>query len=67
MVQWQTWALSGALAPLFDELMARHYDPHYIRSQARNFAQWDTRQQVDAPDLSPEGIAQLGAAVLALE
>jgi tRNA 2-selenouridine synthase len=36
--RWQTWARARQLAPLFDELMRLHYDPHYGRSQARNCA-----------------------------
>ena len=64
--RWQAWARSRALAPLFAELTERHYDPHYERSQARNFAAWATRQQVPAPQLSDAGIAHTAAAVLAL-
>lgn len=64
--RWQAWARTGQLAPLFEELMRLHYDPHYGRSHARNFARWDTRQRISAPDLSPEGIAGAARAVLAL-
>jgi len=65
--RWQDWARSGALGPLFGELMGLHYDPHYERSQARNFRAWGTRRQVDAPDLSEDGIARVAAAVQSLE
>lgn len=65
--RWQGWARTHALAPLFGELMERHYDPHYGRSQARNFAQWEQRQRVAAPDLSPAGLDRLARAVLDLE
>ncbi|MBS0508383.1 MAG: tRNA 2-selenouridine(34) synthase MnmH, partial [Proteobacteria bacterium] len=64
--RWQDWARTHQLAPLFEELMRLHYDPHYDRSQARNFAQWDARQRVAAPDLSPDGIARLAQAMLGL-
>lgn len=64
--RWQAWAQARDLAPLFAELMRLHYDPHYGRSQARNFARWDTRQRVAAPDLSQAGIARVAQAVLAL-
>lgn len=63
--RWQAWARGRQLAPLFDELMRLHYDPHYGRSQARNFAQWEGRRQVAAPDLSDAGIERLARAVLA--
>lgn len=64
--RWQAWARAGQLAPLFDELMQLHYDPHYGRSQARNFALWEGRRIVDAPDLSEAGIEGVARAVLAL-
>ena len=64
--RWQAWARARDLAPLFGELMERHYDPHYGRSQARNFDQWATRQRVAAPSLSPDGIARVARAVLDL-
>ena len=67
MQRWQAWARAGELSALFAELMLLHYDPHYGRSQARNFTHWETRQRVVAPDLSPEGIASVAQAVLALE
>jgi tRNA 2-selenouridine synthase len=47
--------------------MERHYDPHYGRSQARNFTQWEQRQRVAAPDLSTAGMDRLARAVLDLE
>ncbi|MDH6593260.1 tRNA 2-selenouridine synthase [Variovorax sp. TBS-050B] len=64
--RWQEWALEGALAPLFAELMALHYDPHYERSQARHFEQWPQRRQVAAPDLSDAGIEAVADAILRL-
>ncbi len=64
IARWQAWAREGQLAPLFDELMRLHYDPHYGRSQARNFRQWDRRTQVPAPHLSEAGIAALASQIL---
>lgn len=61
--RWQGWAAQGALEPLFSELMALHYDPHYERSQARNFAQWALRQTLVADDLSDGSIDQLAAQI----
>ena len=63
--RWQTWARARQLAPLFDELMRLHYDPHYGRSQARNFAQWQARRVVAATDLSDAGIERLAQTVSA--
>ncbi len=64
--RWQAWAQAGELAPLFRELMLLHYDPHYGRSQSRNFAQWAQRQPLAAPDLSAAGVDALAQAVRAL-
>ncbi|WP_313073486.1 tRNA 2-selenouridine(34) synthase MnmH [Melaminivora sp.] len=63
--RWQTWARLGNLAALFEELMRLHYDPHYGRSQERNFTHWSARRRLPAPDLSPAGIAALAQAVQA--
>ncbi len=63
--RWQQWAQAGDLPALFSELMHLHYDPHYGRSQARNFSRWDERLRVSAPDLSPAGIDALAQAVRA--
>ena len=41
-------ALAGELSPLFAELMALHYDPHYGRSQSRHFDAWAQRQVIPA-------------------
>jgi len=62
--RWQQWAQAGELPPLFAELMALHYDPHYQRSLARHFHAWPQRRQVMAHDLSEPGIAAIADAVL---
>jgi tRNA 2-selenouridine synthase len=63
--RWQAWARAGELPPLFAELMALHYDPHYGRSQARHFQSWAQRRVIAAADLSDRGIEALAEAVLA--
>jgi tRNA 2-selenouridine synthase len=65
--RWQAWARDKALRPLFAELMALHYDPHYERSQSRHFQQWAQRLQIDTNDLSDSGIAAVAAAVLDID
>jgi tRNA 2-selenouridine synthase len=64
--RWQEWALQGDLPPLFAELMALHYDPHYERSQARHFEKWPQRQQVAALALTDPGIEAVADAILRL-
>ena len=61
--RWQGWAREHALAPLFAELMALHYDPHYSRSQARQFAQWPQRARFASDDLGEAGIEALAAGI----
>jgi tRNA 2-selenouridine synthase len=65
--RWQAWARAGELPPLFAELMALHYDPHYARSQSSNFAHWGERERIETDDLSQQGIGQLAGEVLARE
>lgn len=64
--RWQAWARTQALAPLFDELMRQHYDPHYGRSQARNFRQWQSRTVVAAQSLGDDAIPALAGTILGL-
>jgi tRNA 2-selenouridine synthase len=66
VARWQQWARAGELAPLFAELMAQHYDPHYERSQERHFKAWPTRERVVAQDLSDAAVAELARRVLLL-
>ncbi|MEG2049041.1 MAG: tRNA 2-selenouridine(34) synthase MnmH, partial [Comamonas sp.] len=61
------WARTKELSPLFEELMLRHYDPHYERSQSNHFKQWPQRQVLETDDLSDAGIAKLAQQVRALQ
>ncbi|MFG5777259.1 tRNA 2-selenouridine(34) synthase MnmH [Comamonas sp. J-3] len=61
--RWQEWARTGDLPALFAELMALHYDPHYQRSQERNFEQWPQRASFESQDLSDAGIGQLASSI----
>ena len=64
IARWQAWAQAGDFRNLFAGLMALHYDPQYLRSQARNFQQWAQRQSVQASSLSEAGIVDLARQVL---
>ncbi|MDR7335316.1 tRNA 2-selenouridine(34) synthase MnmH [Roseateles asaccharophilus] len=66
LAQWQAWALDGALTPLFEALMARHYDPLYARSQGRHLARLPNAQRVECEDLSDTGIQHLAARIAQL-
>ncbi|CAN5894473.1 tRNA 2-selenouridine(34) synthase MnmH [soil metagenome] len=65
VARWQAWAVAGDMPPLFAELMALHYDPHYRRSQSNHFDAWEQRRVVSASDLSEAGIAAVAEAMLA--
>jgi tRNA 2-selenouridine synthase len=56
---WQALAAAGRLAELVEQLLARHYDPHYSRSQQKHLRRWTERRIVAAGDLSEAGIAAL--------
>ncbi|MCE1251671.1 MAG: tRNA 2-selenouridine(34) synthase MnmH [Comamonadaceae bacterium] len=66
IARWQAWAHERALAPLFAELMALHYDPLYQRSQSKNLFQWATRQSVATDDLTPASVNALAQALAQL-
>ena len=63
LARWQDWAQARALPPLFEEMMTRHYDPLYARSQGRHLQRLGDAVQVTAPDLSPAGIDALARRV----
>ncbi|MES2890219.1 MAG: tRNA 2-selenouridine(34) synthase MnmH [Pseudomonadota bacterium] len=64
---WQAMAQAGELAPLFEQLAVRHYDPCYARSQSSHFQAWDQRQRLETDDLSVEGIGQLARRIIESE
>ncbi|KQP37031.1 tRNA 2-selenouridine(34) synthase MnmH [Pseudorhodoferax sp. Leaf274] len=64
---WQAMALARQLPQLFDELVTRHYDPWYARSNRSYFRAWGQRRVVEADDLSPQGIEALAQRVAALD
>jgi tRNA 2-selenouridine synthase len=66
LAQWQAWALAGELPPLFEALMARHYDPLYARSQGRHLEGLPNALRVACEDLSDEGIPALAARIASL-
>ena len=61
--RWQKLAADGALAELVEQLLSKHYDPHYARSQERHLLRWSGRATLVAEDLSDAGIDQLSASL----
>lgn len=62
---WNGFIDRQAWAELVRDLLARHYDPHYQRSQNRNYAGFQQPRSLETNDLSDTGIEQLAAAILA--
>ena len=65
LAQWQAWAREGDLRPLLSELLNKHYDPLYRRSQSRDLRALPDAMTVAADDLSAAGIEALALRVLA--
>jgi tRNA 2-selenouridine synthase len=66
LAQWQAWALQGALPPLFEALMAQHYDPLYARSQGKHLTALPDAQRLQCDDLSDAGIQALARRIASL-
>ncbi len=64
LAQWQAWAREGALPLLFADLMRKHYDPMYRRSQARDLRALPSAIKVATDDLSTDGIEDLARRIL---
>ena len=64
LAQWQAWAREGLLPPLFDDLMRKHYDPMYRRSQARDLRALPDAVAVGTDSLSADGIEDLARRIL---
>jgi tRNA 2-selenouridine synthase len=61
---WRDMALTGNWAQLVQELLEKHYDPLYQRSQNRNFAGYCPLQNFTTDDLSEAGIVALAERLL---
>jgi tRNA 2-selenouridine synthase len=61
---WQTLAREGRWAEVFGELMRRHYDPLYLKSMQRNFAQLEAASTVDLPNGDAEALQQAARRLL---
>jgi len=64
IARWQAMATSGAMAPLVDELLVRHYDPAYLRSIERNFARFGTAEKLELEGISDTAFARAAELLL---
>ncbi len=65
LARWLELVESGDFRTLVTELLERHYDPLYQRSQSKNYRDYTDALTVDTDDLSAAGIAALARQILA--
>ncbi len=63
--RWLALVAAGDFRSLVTELLERHYDPLYQRSQSKNYADFTGAAAFATDDLSPAGVDRLAAAILA--
>ena len=63
---WQTRARSGDIASVVRELLVDHYDPVYLQSMKRNFAQYPARTSIAPADRSVEAMRLLAQEMLSI-
>ena len=64
ILRWQELTQAGDFRTLVTELLVEHYDPLYLRSQSRNFAQLSQAITYVATDLSTAGLRDLAKRIL---
>ena len=62
---WRALIAAGDFAALVEELLTRHYDPLYQRSQSHNYASYTAATGYTAPTLDTPALDALAARILA--
>jgi len=65
LAHWQAMIAAGDFAALFEELLEKHYDALYQRSQSKNYATYAQAASFSTEDLSESGIRNLAENILA--
>jgi tRNA 2-selenouridine synthase len=65
LARWLALVEAGDFRSLVTELLEKHYDPLYQRSQAKNYRDYPDALSVATDDLGAEGIKALAARILA--
>ena len=60
---WHAMAHAGDMAHLVDELLVAHYDPAYVKSIDRNFAQFKEARVLALDDIAPADFLQAARAL----
>jgi tRNA 2-selenouridine synthase len=58
IAEWKDMALSGQMETLVEQLLGQHYDPAYLRSIDRNFAQFTAAPVLELHDISESAFRQ---------
>ena len=64
VADWQARARSGDVAAVVRELLQRHYDPVYLQSMRRNFAQYETARRLTPDSRGVQAMTTLARALL---
>jgi tRNA 2-selenouridine synthase len=62
--QWKAQVRSSDIAPVVQELLTLHYDPVYLQSMARNFAQFKAATEISPEDRSEQAMQVLAKKLL---
>ena len=63
---WQARARNGDVASVVRELLVKHYDPGYLQSMRRNFAQYETARRLAPRDHTVAAMTELAQTLLAV-
>ncbi len=67
VTDWQTQARNGDVASVVRELLVDHYDPVYLQSMKRNFAQYPARTSIAPANRSVEAMQALAQEMLSIK
>jgi len=62
---WQAQARAGEIAPVVQALLTQHYDPTYLQSMRRNFAQFENANTIVPQDHSSTAMERLAQEIIA--
>ena len=65
--RWHAMANGGKMPELVDQLLVEHYDPAYLRSIERNFAQFGQAEVLELEDISPPAFLEAARKLRSLE
>jgi len=63
IASWHAMADGGQMAELVDELLVEHYDPAYLKSIDRNFAQFKDARVLELGDIGAADFVQAARAL----